>query len=511
MFDAQFDPGLRDVRVLSVAQDSAPSGEGGCWSWPPLVVRARAETAICPPPARCRGCHLAGCRTIRIIDVPHGNRPIHIDLSLPRRRDSRHNAVHTAPRPADIHPSLGCTWRLLRYITGEIGRTPYATIAARLAVSEAWVRAMAADLLAAADREYRPPAPRVLCIDDCHALRSPCLVVTDGETGDVIELASGISGDHARALLLRCSAGHTSVVVTDLSRALRAAVRAVLPQVVHVADRWHVLRLWNAPLEEMAVERERALKALHNSSAVRRQLRFDRSILCRPHHELGADEKVLLAALLAQSPALEEAHGIVQEIHRLYGRTSRAAAVTAYRRLIARLSPAARARFRGPIATTEEWHEPIFAWFSATGGKPSNGRAENNNKHLKALAKNHRITAFASLRLRALAAYGPPGFAANLIAAATPAEAAAIDTAASAGELLPCQLRRQVVATTNPAGPAGEASSAGRCLSDADRALIEQRARAKLDGPRRKRRKKQRPHPDQHDLFLPRLVPTKND
>ena len=201
-------------------------------------------------------------------------------------------------------------------------------------------------------------------------------VIVNGETGQILDMLPGRS--EASGSRFFAAQGHkwcagVKVVVSDGSKAYRAAIERHLGHATHVLDHFGVSGWFAAALT--AVRRDIQRRQPEGTTPV-----FDpdvfraRFVLLRRPDRLGNDERAQLEALFESHPRLRAAWDALGELHSLYLAADEAGALAALDRFTDLYQTGDLPEF-GRIVNTLIAHMPqILA--SHAAGRPSNGRIE---------------------------------------------------------------------------------------------------------------------------------------
>ena len=184
------------------------------------------------------------------------------------------------------------------------------------------------------------PAPvRRLSLDEAHHRRGRELatVISDLDRGKVIEVLDGRSQRAVAAYLHGLPAEHRSaieVVSIDPYEGYRRAIRAELPGVRIVADRFHLLRGANTALDSVRRERQRQIaqrrpKGARRSGHTSRwapELFRVRRLLAKGRERLRERERRRLCELFSVDPVIGEAWTLKEAFRAIYRTHDRAEA-----------------------------------------------------------------------------------------------------------------------------------------------------------------------------------------
>lgn len=415
-----------------------------------LVVTATDETATAvtvvgelaaPHPGP--GWRGHGHRVVSLHDVPHGGRRVVLEIRVRRYKCLATGRIRQAMLPEQA-PRHRITRRLETYIEEQWPRRSTADLARETGLDARTVRRITDALAARTLAAHRPLAPVRLGIDECHLGGRARAVLTDLDSGALIDIAEGYGVRDLERLLRRLGQPErVTVVVTDMTPRYHDAVRRVLgPRVALVLDRWHVEKLARDVLDAALVARSKAIKARRTRGTVHTSLRFDRSLFKKPHDALSATDRGHLDVILQGEPKLAALYRATAAFCALMTCRSAAAARTGFAAWEQGLDADTRRRFAPMIRTVRRYEDTIFAFCDQ---RLTNGRAENLNGRLKDLWRLGRLPRFATFRARALLRFG------RAASEAGPADAGPGEAAATTPARRVPPRRRAPVAADEPA------------------------------------------------------------
>ena len=282
------------------------------------------------------------------------------------------------------------TRRLARRLVGDAAVMPINTAARRAGVG--WhlvndlVRAWAA--LVGAHRRRRPPS--VLLVDETSMRRRHryVTVIVNGDSGELLDMI-----EHRSAAALNsffAARGHpwcagVKVVVTDGSKAYRAAVERHLAHATHVLDRFHVIGWFAAGLTAVRrdVQRRQPEGVTPAFDADVFRARF---LLLRRPDRLTDAQRAHLEGLFETHPRLRAAWDALGELHGLYLADDEAGALEALDRFCDLYAGGDLPEFHKIVNTLLATLPQILAWHTAD--RPSNGRIEGTNNLLQVLRRS---------------------------------------------------------------------------------------------------------------------------
>lgn len=427
---------------------------------PGVVVKSMTETfervqffldatAPLPPCPKCLHANRLvphGFFVAKVRDTPMRGKPSTLFIRRQRARCSC-GATCSQALPAIVETDFPkMTIRLARYIENESFRRPMAHVAAEVSAPESAVRKL---VLRLADRLFdyhRFPTPIVLGIDDLRMRRKLYTVFTDGQTGHAIGLVEGGKELDIRRQMHNRGIDPTKVkvVVSDLGSSNIAVVKNLFGKlpVVHVADKWHVLKgaqealtlVVNKEIDRLRRRRARWERVLGQHGRVvpkshaahplnKMQVRISTLRDAKKHlsgarlrlsdtAQLTLDvNTMVIAPMLARYPNIGKAFWAKMRLHMVYMCTSRAAADVQIDRFIKRASsPSIREQMKVIVARVEthrslilNYHNAFVPHPSGIMAAPTSGPTERRNGSIKSAWRSGRgITNLKLLTMRAL-------------------------------------------------------------------------------------------------------------
>ena len=269
------------------------------------------------------------------------------------------------------------TRRLARCVVADARAMPVDAVARRHGVGWAAVNALVAVWAGWVGGHRRRQRCRVLLVDETSIRKRHgyVTVLVNGGTGKVLAMVPHRSSAALTAFL--ASQGHrwckgVKVVVSDGSKAYKAAIEARLGHARHVLDRYRVIRWFQAGL--IAVRRDVQRRPEGSKPAFDPEVFRSRFLLMRRPDKLDAAEQSRLDALFAAHPRLKAAWDALGELHQLYLADDREGALEALDRFADIYRTGHIPEFSDTVDTFLAWHNQILNWHQT--GRPSNGRIE---------------------------------------------------------------------------------------------------------------------------------------
>ena len=304
------------------------------------------------------------------------------------------------------HPAFegSVTARLARRLVKDARAMTVNAAAARHKVGWKLVNALVVAYAGLVADHRRRRRCRVLLVDETSIRKRHryVTVLVNGDTGEVLAMVPHRSAQALSGFL--AAQGHkwckgVKVVVSDGSKAYKAAIEARLGHARHVLDRFHVIRWFAAGLT--AVRRDVQRRPEGSKPAFDPDVFRARFLLMRRPDTLGAAERERLDKLFENHPRLKAAWDALGELHQLYLAKDREGALEALDRFADIYSTGEIPEFSDTVDTFLAWHQQILDWHHT--GRPSNGRIEGTNNLLQVLRrKAHGFTNYTNFEARGL-------------------------------------------------------------------------------------------------------------
>lgn len=392
---------LRLIRVLAVLVDTVDE----------LVVQVTATRSwsTCPWCGFCcRRVHDSRVQQVR--DLAVSGRLT--TLAWVRRRFCCDNC---GERHLEVHPAFEgrVTARLARALVADAQVMAIRAVARRHRVGWSTVMGLVrgwAELVAAHRRRARC---RVLLVDETSMRRRHryVTVVQNGETGEVLAMVAHRNAQALQGFLDR--QGHrwcrqVEVVVTDGSKAYRAAVVSHLGHATHVLDRFHVIRWFAAGLQAVRRDVQRRQPAGQVTPAFDPDVFGARFALLRRADTLNEADRARLEGLFGRYPRLRADWDALQALHGAYLADDKQAALAALMAFVDLYDTGRIPEFATVVAALIEWGDEILNFHHPRARRISNGRIEGTNNKLQVLRRvAHGFTNRANFEARGILACGP--------------------------------------------------------------------------------------------------------
>lgn len=246
-------------------------------------------------------------------------------------------------------------------------------------------------------RKRRNPWPRAIGIDE-HAFRRSkkyggtefAVMVVNHNRRRVIEVVEGkTTAALENSLAYIPGRENTEVVTLDMCDPFRKFARTFFPQADIVADKFHVLRLLNTPLNKMRKE----------ITGDRRTLTI-RTDLLRNRKNMDYSRRREVDRFLSYHPKLEELYYWKEQLHTLYRTRGYERASEAYLFMLDEMARSKAPEIITLRKTLLKWKVEILNYFKK---RYTNGRVEGFNNVAKTIKKRaYGFKSFENYRLRVL-------------------------------------------------------------------------------------------------------------
>jgi transposase len=196
--------------------------------------------------------------------LPIGSRPVWIYLPI-ARVECQHCGTDRQVKVSFARERVSYTNSFERYVLELSACMTIQDLARHLRVSWDLVKGIQKRHLTKKFARPKLRNVRRIAIDEIYIGKKNrfATVVLDLERGAVLFVGKGRGSEALRPFWRRLRAARTKIeaVATDMAPAYIAAVRKFLPEAVHVFDRFHVMKLYNAKLTDFRRELYRTLPA----------------------------------------------------------------------------------------------------------------------------------------------------------------------------------------------------------------------------------------------------------
>ncbi|WP_017756557.1 ISL3 family transposase [Calidifontibacillus oryziterrae] len=220
-------------------------------------------------------------------------------------------------------------------------------------------------------------------------------VIADVENREIVEILPNRKVETIMKYLQSCDTGAVEIVVMDLSKSFKQAVKKALGDPLIIADRFHYMRQVYWALDEVRREVQRDL-----SKTDRIRMKRSKKLLWKSPYKLSEDDKKKVRELLAVHPRLEAAYELKNEIDKWFKESDETTAKEGLEVCLKAMEASSIESFREVSKTFRRWKTEILQSFVYPF---SNGYIEGVNNTIKVLKRNsYGIKDFNRLRNKIL-------------------------------------------------------------------------------------------------------------
>ena len=256
-------------------------------------------------------------RDIYVQDLPAADKHVFIKCQVPQGFCPSCRGFHTV-RPQELHPSMGFTWRLMKYISGSFRFIPARHLAVQYGISASTIRRIDQEVLSRSLPPVNRDHLKAILIDEKYLGKSVGFVthVLNANTGEPLYMARGRSVeclDSFFSSLSRQQRQSIQCVGIDRSNTYKAAVEKHLPHANICFDRFHMISNLNAALDQ--VRREELRKA---SEMDRRVIANSRYLLLRGKENVPESARARLELLLGINKNISASYVLKEEFREIW-------------------------------------------------------------------------------------------------------------------------------------------------------------------------------------------------
>jgi len=299
-----------------------------------------------------------GVKKQRFMDLPVHNKRVGLIVHRQRYHCRACGKTSFQPLP-DMNKQHSVTDRLLAYITKEVPKRTFVSIADDTGIHERSVRRIFSAEIANLEKQVHFETPRWLGIDEVHLVRRARCILTNVEQKTVIDMLATRTKDVVSRYLYKLpDKQYIELVAMDMWQPYRDAVRDMLPQATIVIDRFHVIRL---AIQGMDTVRKNTRE--HLTARQRRTLIRDRYILFHRKADLNEQDQFILDTWLGQFPTLGKAYQLKEDFCDLWTIKDRQEAEERYEAWRESIPTELQPAYKPLTTAVGNWKGEIFAWW----------------------------------------------------------------------------------------------------------------------------------------------------
>lgn len=375
-----------------------------------ILVHAEQERPVSCPYCECadRRFRSNGTRSKQpqeLLDEPRGFRRVRIELTRRNFRCGDCGASGLLPLWG-VREGQRATDRLIRHVEHASLFRPFAEVALTTGLSPRKVKEVFDGYVGRLGEAVSFERPRVIGIDGIKIRKKGYYtVITDIERRLVLHMWGYSRGEENKSdrqaavrslvTLLRemNGAGQIEIVVMDMSRQYRSAVKQALPQAKIVIDRFHLQRMANKAVDSARIRLDKKLR-----NGDRKAKLCSATPLRKPFSRLERHERKYLVEWLRRDPVLRAVYKRKEEFRRMWPSASAAEAKGFYQEWLLPFAVKApdteedklvRKDFAELHSAMKNWGEYIFNYFDFDR-KPTNALTEWANRSIRDVLRESR-------------------------------------------------------------------------------------------------------------------------
>nr|WP_272932742.1 ISL3 family transposase [Virgibacillus halodenitrificans] len=224
----------------------------------------------------------------------------------------------------------------------------------------------------------RKVLPRALAIDefkgDAGGERFQT-VIADVENKEIVDVLPDRKVDTIKAYLQSCDTSNVEIVVMDLSKSFKQAIRKALGNPLIIADRFHFMRQVYWALDEVRREVQRDLEKKD-----RIYMKKSKKLLWKSTYKLSEEEREKVNQLLQVDPRLEEAYNLKNKLDQWFKESNEKTATQGLEECLMEMKDSNIESFHRVRKTFERWKQEILHSFMYPF---NNGYIEGVNNTIK--------------------------------------------------------------------------------------------------------------------------------
>lgn len=251
-------------------------------------------------------------------------------------------------------------------------------------------------------KNYVLTMPKVLGIDEVHFQHKYYGVFVDvnKENGHIIEMTENRSKETIiNVLNSMANPERLRWVTIDMWRPYRDAVASLFPDIPIVIDRFHVIKELLKVLESIRKGLSRKIK----EQKERASLKNNRFLILGSSENLSEVQYKRIQELFNDYPQFEVPYLLKESFRSIYATAkSKTEAEKLYKEWCDECHEENITEFDRFMATVDNWHDEIFAYFDLSGDNRTNAQTESLNNRIKEIAGSGRGYSFDILRDKAV-------------------------------------------------------------------------------------------------------------
>ncbi|MGA9856193.1 MAG: ISL3 family transposase [Gammaproteobacteria bacterium] len=355
----------------------------------------RVETMALPN--HCPGCRSQdftgfGKRTQVVRDIASHGKWVGLYVHTRRFRCKTCRRTFYEALPA-VHPKRRITARLIAWLEPLTLRQTFAHLAEETGLSRMTIRGVFDDYAARLEKARTIDTPVWLGIDEVYLLRRSRGVLTNLDTGYVLDMLP----DRNKPTVIRFlqslpNPERIRGVAMDMWPPYQQAVRTVLPNAAIVVDKFHVLRLADFALDRVRKDIGQTLPQNQ-----RRALLHDAKAMRQRESTLISTQTLRLSLWFENYPLLKKVYGARQAFYAMYDAPNRRDAEQRWHDWERGMDPELVPAFGRFRKTVRDWAPFIFAYFDQ---RITNAATESANNLIRIANRLGRGYSFPVIRAK---------------------------------------------------------------------------------------------------------------
>ena len=366
-----------------------------------LHIQTKDREKVCP---RCGKRHLVknGYRFRDFVGLPIGGKKVIIRMKVQRYK-CRHCDYDQQERIPFATGSRSYTHRFAKYVVDLLRGMTLQDVSNHLGVSWDTVKEIHSTYL---ERHYSPPSlegVENIGIDEFAVRKGHVYktIVVDLDSGRVLYVGDGKGADALTKFWRKVKRKGIKIkhVATDLSAAFIASVMENCPEVVHVFDHFHVVKLMNEKLDDI----RRKVYNMEKDVNKRKVLKGTRYLLLGNGADIfDKQHKTRLDNALAMNEPLSKAYYLKEQLREIWMQPMKSMAEDVFDDWVRQAEQSKIPQLMKMAVTMKAYRKGILAWYDC---HLSTGKVEGINNKIKVMKRNaygFRDDKYFTLRLYAL-------------------------------------------------------------------------------------------------------------
>ena len=296
-------------------------------------------------------------KTLFVRDLPSHGRSVAIHLDVLRFKFQGCIKTFTAVVP-EVDADRQMTERLRKWIGRQGLDYPFTEIAKQVGVDEKTIRAIFAEYVKELEKDFKRATPIILGLDEIY-LSTPRGVITNiGDRCLVDMLDNRRKVTIVEFLKSLPNQEKIKAASTEMYRPYREAIQEVLPHLIHVVDKYHIIRMGNEALERVRRRLKDTIPGKLNL-----QLKRERKLLTMRQHELTDFQWLAVSGWLNNFPQLKTAYELKERYFKIWDCTTAEEALAEYLRWQESIPNDLAKPFRAITTAWRTWRKQILAYF----------------------------------------------------------------------------------------------------------------------------------------------------